>query len=434
MDARLVAAQALAEVLTSRRHLDQALAMCMDEATADRRERGLVRELCYGVMRWYYRYDYLLQHWLSRPLKPRDNDIRALILCGFYQLEFLRVPDHAAVAATVEAAGNLHKPWARGFINAVLRRFQREAGNLDALLAASPQARYAHPDWLIRRLQEQWPQHWQQVIASNNQRPPLHLRVNLRSTDRAAYLQKLHEIGIGAEPSELNAAGVRLLSPLDVDAIPGFRDGLVSVQDFGAQLAAPLLEIGPHMRVLDACAAPGGKTGHICEIAPAGMELVAVESEPERVELLQRSSERLGFNAKVIHSDIIQRDKWWDGNLFDRILLDAPCSATGVIRRHPDIKVLRTPGQVMKLTGLQYQILEAVWPVLKPGGKLLYVTCSLLDDEGDRQIERFTRDTPDAGIHPIQADWGTPGACGRWLIPGADDTDGFYYAALSKSG
>ena len=154
------------------------------------------------------------------------------------------------MAATVEAAGNLHKPWARGFINAVLRRFQREAGNLDALLAASPQARYAHPDWLIRRLQEQWPQHWQQAIASNNQRPPLHLRVNLRSTDRAAYLQKLHEIGIGAEPSELNAAGVRLLSPLDVDAIPGFRDGLVSVQDFGAQLAAPLLEIGPHVRLV----------------------------------------------------------------------------------------------------------------------------------------------------------------------------------------
>jgi 16S rRNA (cytosine967-C5)-methyltransferase len=434
MDARLVAAQVLAEVLTSGRHLDQALDMFINKGTADRREQGLIRELCYGVMRWYYRYDYLLALWLSRPLKARDNDIRALILCGLYQLEFLRVPDHAAVDATVEAANSLHKPWARGFINAVLRRFQREAGNLDALLAASPQAHYAHPDWLIQRLQEQWPQHWQQIIASNNQRPPLHLRVNLRRTDRNTYLQELHRIGIGAEPSELSAAGVCLLSPLDVNALPGFSEGLVTVQDCGAQLAAPLLDIGPHMRVLDACAAPGGKTGHIGEIAPDGVDLVAVESAPERVELLQNSKDRLGFNAKVIHSDIIRRDNWWDGNLFDRILLDVPCSATGVIRRHPDIKVLRTPEQVVKLTELQHQLLEAVWPVLKPGGKLLYVTCSLLDEEGDRQIEKFIRVMPDAGIHPIQADWGMPAACGRWLVPGADDTDGFYYAALSKTG
>ena len=434
MNARPVAARVLAEVLTSGLHLDRALDMYMDKGITDKREQGLVRELCYGVMRWYYRYDYLLGLWLGRPLKPRDNDIRALILCGLYQLEFLRVPDHAAVAATVEAANSLHKPWARGFINAVLRRFQRETGNLDTLLAASPQAHYAHPDWLLQRLQEQWPQHWQQIIASNNQRPPLHLRVNLSRTDRDTYLQELHKIGIGAEPSELGTAGVRLLSPLDVDAIPGFSDGLVSVQDFGAQLAAPLLDIRPHMRVLDACAAPGGKTGHIYEIAPPGVDLVAVESAAERTQLLLKSKDRLGFDAKVIHSDIIQRDKWWDGNLFDRILLDAPCSATGVIRRHPDIKVLRTPEQVVKLTGLQHQMLDAVWPVLKPGGKLLYVTCSLLIDEGDRQIEEFIRDMPDAGIHPIQADWGLPGSCGRWLIPGAGDTDGFYYAALSKSG
>lgn len=433
MDARLTAAQVLARVLGSGLHLDRALAEHLQDADGDRRDRALVQELCYGVMRWYFRYAFLLRRWLNRPLKTRDNDIRALILCGLYQLEFLRVPDHAAVAATVEAARTLGKPWAAGLINAVLRRFQRESGSLDTILAASPGAYYAHPDWLLKRLQAQWPDHWQGIVASDNQRPPLHLRVNLRRTDRDAYLAELRRSGMEAEPSALAAAGVRLRTPVDVDLLPGFAEGRVSVQDFGAQLAAPLLDVGPGQRVLDACAAPGGKTGHILETAPEGVALTAVESDPERVVRLDRGMERLGFNAKVIHSDIIQRQGWWDGSLFDRILLDAPCSATGILRRHPDIKVLRTPGQVERLTQLQQQLLESVWPVLKPGGKLLYATCSLLDEEGNGLIDRFVRRQRDAVVQPIHADWGIPGSRGRWLVPGMDDSDGFYYAILAKS-
>lgn len=432
MDARLTAARALTRVLGSGRRLDSALTEYLEDA-ADRRDRALAQELCYGVMRWYFRYDFLLRCWLSRPLKPRDNDIRALLLCGLYQLEFLRIPDHAAVAATVEAARALDKPWAAGLINAVLRRFQRESGSLDTILASSPSAYYAHPDWLLKRLQAQWPDHWQRIVASNNQRPPLHLRVNLCRTGRDAYLAELRRAGMEAEPSTLAAAGVRLCMPVDVDLLPGFAEGRVSVQDFGAQLAAPLLDVGPGQRVLDACAAPGGKTGHILEMAPEGMALTAVDSDPERAVRLRRGMDRLGFNAKVIHSDIIQSHGWWDGSLFDRILLDAPCSATGILRRHPDIKVLRTPGQVERLTQLQQQLLESVWAVLKPGGKLLYATCSLLDEEGNRIIERFVRRQGDAVVEPIHTDWGIQDSCGRWLVPGMDDSDGFYYAILAKS-
>jgi 16S rRNA (cytosine967-C5)-methyltransferase len=433
MDARLAAARVLTRVLGSGRRLDSALTDYLEDAAAERRDRALVQELCFGVMRWYFRYDFLLRRWLKRPLKPRDNDIRALILCGLYQLEFLRIPDHAAVAATVEAARALGKPWAAGLINAVLRRFQRESGSLDTVLAASPGAYYAHPDWLLKRLQAQWPDHWQGIVASNNQRPPLHLRVNMRRNGRDAYLAELRRAGMEAEPSFLAATGVYLHTPVDVELLPGFAEGRVSVQDFGAQLAAPLLGVEPGQRVLDACAAPGGKTGHILETAPEGVALTAVEKEPERVVRLRRGMERLGLNAKVIHSDIIQRQGWWDGSLFDRILLDAPCSATGILRRHPDIKVLRTPEQVERLTQLQQQLLESVWAVLKPGGKLLYATCSLLDEEGNGLTERFVQRTRDAMVQLIHADWGVPGSCGRWLVPGMDDSDGFYYAILAKS-
>jgi len=432
VDPRLTAARIVAEVLGRNRRLDQVLAAA--ETDVARRDRGLLRELCYGVMRWYFRYDYLLRQWLKRPLKPGDDDLRALILCGMYQLEHLRIPDHAAVAATVEAARALNKPWAANLINALLRRFQREAANLDALLAAAPGAFYAHPDWLLQRLREQWPEHWQGIVASNNHRPPLHLRVNPRCCSRDEYLAELQRLGIPASASGLSPWGVRLEQPVDVDAIPGFAGGQVSVQDFGAQLAAPLLDLHAGERILDACAAPGGKTGHILEIAPGEIDVTAVESDAQRLPRLQQNRERLGFNAKIIHSDIIQQVGWWDGISFDRVLLDVPCSGTGVIRRHPDIKILRSPEQVTRLAALQRRILDSAWTVLKPGGRLVYATCSLLDEEGDGQIAGFIRQQADAGVVPIDADWGEEGCCGRWLVPGSDDTDGFYYAVLAKSG
>lgn len=431
--ARACAAAILAGVLAKRQYLDHALEQRIDPA-ADSRDRALTRELCYGVMRWYYRLDFILARLLARPLKSRDTDIRMLMLCGLYQLEFLRTPDHAAISDTVEAARELGKTWAVGLVNAVLRRYQREREALAATAAESDQARYAHPAWFIETLREQWPRHWEAVLEANNQRPPLHLRVNLTRCSRDSYLGELRQAGIDAEPATLVPSGIRILQPLDIHDLPGFETGLVTVQDFGAQLAAGLLELQPGQRVLDACAAPGGKTGHLAELEPALQELVAVENDARRAGLLRETCSRLGLNAKVACSDIIRRENWWDGRPFDRILLDVPCSATGVIRRHPDIKVLRKPDQVARLAGTQEAILASVWPALAAGGKLLYVTCSVLREEGEARVGEFLRRHPDAVSEEIPAVWGVPCTSGRQLLPGLDDADGFYYARLSKTG
>ena len=396
------------------------------------RDRSLVRAFCYGVARWWLQLEALLEPLLSRPLKTRDRDLKALLLLGLYQLQHMRIAPHAVLDQTVGATRSLNKPWAAGLVNAVLRRFQREQGRLMTDLAANPEARYAHPLWLLQALQAAWPEQWQEIVAAANQQPPMSLRINRRRSSPKAYAGRLRDAGIAARPIPGAADGLVLDQPLDVERLPGFRDGLVSVQDGGAQLAAGLLEVGPGQRVLDACAAPGGKTAHILETAPDGVTVTAVDLSAERLQRVRENLQRLGLVAEVCQGDAAAPGGAWAEQRYQRILLDVPCTATGVIRRHPDIKRLRRASDLAPLVALQSRILDAVWPLLEPGGLLLYATCSLLPEENHLQLQAFLQRRPEAREDPIEASWGHACGIGRQILPGEAGMDGFFYARIGK--
>jgi len=397
------------------------------------RDASLVKEFCFGVTRYWPQLDAIAGHLVKRPLKRRDADIRALILLGLYQLRYMRVAPHAALAETVDAARTLKKPWAAGLINALLRRFQREQDDLMALVEAEPAARYACPSWLLQVLQQSWPGDWQSIVAAFVQRPPFSLRVNLARISRSDYFERLQLASIPARPIPGVSSGLVLDQALDVGMLPGFAEGLVSVQDGGAQLAAGLLDPQPGQQLLDACAAPGGKTGHLLEMAPEGVRLTAVDLDPQRLGRIEENLQRLSLSAEVCQGDAARPRGEWSERRYDRILLDVPCSATGVIRRHPDIKLLRRPGDIRSLARTQVEILESIWPLLKPGGRMLYATCSLLPEENERQLERFMRSHDDAREWPIEASWGRVRNPGRQILPGEATMDGFYYAMLAKA-
>ena len=429
MNPRLAAARVLAPILAGRGSLASLLPPALDKVKPA--DRGLLQELCYGVLRRHFSLDHLTGQLMKRPLKAKEGEVQALLLIGAYQLLHMRVPDHAAVGETVAAAQKLGRPWAKGLVNGVLRNLQRRR---DELLAAEPpeEAAFDHPRWLIQRLREAWPDRWRDILKAANDHPPMTLRVNARHGERAEYAKRLTEAAIAARPAPHTDHGLRLDRPLDVTKLPGFAEGDVSVQDGAAQLAAQLLAPSKGDRVLDACAAPGGKTGHLLERAPEA-EVVALDSDPERLERVEENLERLSLQGAVIASDAADTTAWWDGQPFDRILLDAPCSATGVIRRHPDIKLLRTPKDVRNLAEEQARLLDALWPLLKPGGALLYATCSILPEENEAQVAAFLQRTSDAREEPIEAAWGHARPHGRQLFPGEDGMDGFYYALLRRS-
>lgn len=433
-DARAAAAQVLVRVLDAGATLDAALAGGLAGLELQQ-DKGFAKELCFGALRWLDRLEFLLERHLDKPLKRKDADIKSLILIGLYQLHYLSTPDHAAVAATVDSAAALNKAWAKPLVNAALRRSQREFHRLQPELNRCPAARHSHPQWLIDAIREDWPEWWEEVLEANNQRPPLHLRVNLLKTSREAYLDELERAGLAAEKIDLAGApgALRMAKPVDVSLLPGFEAGRVSVQDAGAQLAAPLLDPQPGERILDACAAPGGKTAHLREMQPALGSITALDADEKRLGRLRDALDRLGLAAAIVHADACDPDSWWDRRPFDRILLDAPCSAAGVIRRHPDIKRLKSPQQLVALQDLQAKLLQANWPLLRRGGTLLYSTCSLLRAENDRVVERFLDQAPDAKLETIRARWGVATSCGRQLLPCRDDTDGFYYATLRKA-
>ena len=426
-DPRLAAARALDRVLAGQT-LDAALPAAL--ATVAVRDRGLVSECCYGTLRHHASLSWLLERLLRRPLKRRETLVRMLLLVGLYQCWELRVPDHAAVSATVDAARQLGKPWAVSLVNAVLRAFLRQRETLLKALAAEPLASTEHPRWLAARFREDWPAQWQALIAANNSHPPMVLRVNQRRIDTAAYLRELTAVDIAARPVAGSDTALQLERPRDVETLPGFAEGLVSVQDAGAQLAADWLAPTPGQRVLDACAAPGGKTCHLLErYDPA--ELVALDIDPGRLARVADNLRRLGLRASLVAGDLRRPRDWWDGRLFQRILLDAPCSGTGVIRRHPDIKLLRRAADITPLAAHQLQLLEQAWTLLAPGGYLLYVTCSVLREENVTVMSRFLAHT-DAVELPLSQTWGLSQAVGRQLLPGPDGTDGFYYACIVK--
>jgi 16S rRNA (cytosine967-C5)-methyltransferase len=431
MNARAVAVTVLNEVFVERHSLSSVLPTAIINEK-NSRDKGLIQELCYGVLRWYPRLEWFVGQLLERPLKTRDRDVLNLLLVGIYQLLFLRIPPHAVVNETVAAAKELGKPWARNMVNAVLRTFLREQDHLQTALQQNNEALTAHPDWLLEVLKKSWPVDWQQIIDANNQRPPMFLRVNRQKTGRNDYLQQLTENRINASSTPYAADGIELEKPVDINLLPGFELGQVSIQDSAAQLAAPLLDVRSGHYILDACAAPGGKTAHILELGCDPQGLIAIDIDPSRLQRIAENLQRLDLHARLVCGDAATPEKWWDGKLFDRILLDAPCSATGVIRRHPDIKRLRRPQDINALVELQERLLRALWPLLKRGGMLLYVTCSVVPAENDEQINRFLKLHQDAVENRITMQWGREREVGRQILPGDQNMDGFYFASLSK--
>ena len=428
-DSRLVAAKVLQQVLDGR-SLSDAAPRYIGQID-NPRDRGLAQEMCYGVMRWFLRLEGLLRLLLKRPLKAKDRDITALLLIGLYQLLYLRVAEHAAVHETAGAAHKLRKRWAVGLINGVLREFQRSRSELLAQVDADVGSALAMPMWLLESIQQRWPSQWQERVAALNERPPMSLRVNRQMGGRDEYLRELQAAGIMAEVISVTGSGVTLEQAQDVVSLPGFSQGRVSVQDGGAQLAAELLQLAPGQWVLDACAAPGGKTCHLLELVE-NLRVAAVDVDPSRLQRVRENLARLNLEAEVEVGDAARPKGVWAEREYDRILLDVPCSATGVIRRHPDIKYLRRPGDIAQLVSLQAQILHAIWPLLKPGGLLLYVTCSILQEENEMQVAAFLQQQPDASERRIEASWGERRTLGRQIPPGMLDMDGFYYACLEK--
>jgi 16S rRNA (cytosine967-C5)-methyltransferase len=427
VNSRLIAARVLSRVLQDGQSLTAALDNVMPTIESVK-DRAFVQALCYGVCRYYHRLDFILSQLLDKPLK--DIDVKCLALIGLYQLQFMRVKPHAAVSETVAAARK--KPWAKSLINAVLRSYLREQDRIEQQADQEQSAAVSHPHWLIQQIQHDWPQQSLQLFLENNHQPPMVLRVNLARTSREHYLNLLTERDISAVPVDFCMSALRLDRPIPVDLLPGFEQGLVSVQDTAAQLAAQLLDVQPGQRVLDVCAAPGGKAAHILESQPQLKELVAVDIDAARMQRVSENLQRLTLTARLLVGDAANPEAWWDGQTFERILLDAPCSALGVVRRHPDIKLLRRAEDIAQLQSLQKNILDAIWPLLAPGGILLYATCSVLKQENEQQIQAFLAAHSDAAQLPIEASWGSGREFGRQIFTGESAMDGFYYARIIK--
>ncbi|MGQ9424828.1 16S rRNA (cytosine(967)-C(5))-methyltransferase RsmB [Gilvimarinus sp. F26214L] len=430
MITRSTAAEVIAQLLKGKGSLSTLLPQAIGKV--QERDRALLQELCFGTCRWQPRLHCLVEALLDKPLRNKDMDVQALLLLGLYQLAYMRIPDHAAISSTVAAAQRLKKRWAKGLINGVLRRYQREADHLNEKLQGRPQFRLAHPGWLIQDIESAWPDQAQAIFTANNSHPPFTLRINRCQFQRDKYLALLRERGLEAAPTPFSEDGITLTKASSVESLPFFSEGAVSVQDEAAQLSAELLDLDGADRILDACCAPGGKTAHMAERLSKGHVLGLDVSEP-RLARTRENLDRLKLEADLRVGDASRRD-WWDGTAFDRILVDAPCSATGVIRRHPDIKLLRTREEVARLQATQRAILNNLWEMLAPGGLLVYATCSILPRENSELVGAFVAATPDAVQVEIDSDWGVAQPYGRQLFPQPGGHDGFFYAKLVKSG
>ncbi len=429
MDARAAAVRVLCRVIGQGESLSKALSA---ECRCRGVDQALIQELSFGTLRWHERLAKILRYLVRTPLKRRDLDLECLLKLGLYQLVYMRIPAHAVVQNTVQATESLRKLWAKGLVNATLRTFLRQSDMLLERADHDPNAKLSHPNWLLKRFQAAYPQCWQDICRANNQRPPMTLRINQRVTNAELYINKLRAVGLEAYRHSVIESAVTLRRATGVERLPGFAQGVVTVQDGAAQLAASLIECQPGMSVLDACAAPGGKAAHILESVNGDLDLVAVEIDPARIKLLNRTLDRLGWTARICRGDASRPEQWWDGREYDRVILDAPCSGSGVIRRHPDIKYLRRASDIAISQRLQYQLLKALWPLVAEGGMLLYVTCSILPEENNQLIKRFLRDTAGVKLVPPTIDWAVDCRQGLQILPGQMDMDGFYYARLQK--
>lgn len=460
MNARFAAVLTLQKVLAAEQPC--ALDTAMQLVSVSPRDEALRKALCQGVCYWYF----TLQKWISilvdKPLKTKDHDLLCLLLIGLYQLYWMRTPDYACLQATTETAIALQKSWAKGFINAVLRKAQLQINTKPPQFLQK--ARSAWPDWLALQIEQAWPTQAERIFAAAQKPGPMTLRVNQRHHCRDDYQQlllsplvsaplasamptlndpmtdypmtnNLLTNNMAADATEFSQVGLRLREPCSVDRLPGFAKGWCSIQDEAAQLAAEILDAKPGQRVLDACAAPGGKANHILERCPNIRELVALEKSAGRLALLHSNHQRLGFTTptRYLHADAGVLASWWDGEAFERILLDAPCSASGIIRRHPDIKILRRENDIPALATTQLTLLSSLWQCLTVGGHLLYATCSILPAENIAVIRQFLQQTPTAKHLAITASWGFALEYGRQLLPSIAGPDGFYYARLEKT-
>lgn len=396
-------------------------------------DRALTQELIYGSLRTLPRLEALLGQLLNHPMKPADQDLESLILVGIYELLAMSTAPHAAVAATVEASRVLGKPEKAALVNALLRRFLRERDPLLEKVDREPAVRWLFPEWMLERLRRDWPEDWEQIVAASNRRPPMSLRVNRLRIDRSGYTALLVAAGMTARPIPDCEMGLTLDQPCPTHSLPGFDEGLVSVQDGGAQLAASILDAVPEQRVLDACAAPGGKSAAILERADNQLDLIAIDHSATRLQSIRETLARLGLHAQVMLGDATELRGDWAQPPFDRILLDVPCSASGAIRRHPDIKWLRRADDILALRQQQDRILEAAWPLLAEGGRLLYATCSLFSEENQERVMAFLARHPDARERPLDVRWGRAMEVGRQLLPTDGAHDGFYYALLERA-
>ena len=430
IDVRVAAAEVIAEVLRGR-SLSMQLPLYVDKVNRD--NQSLLKELCFGTLRWYPQIDIILDELIEKPLRQKELPIKTLLACGLYQLLYMRIAEHAVINETVAACKKLKREWAKGLVNAVLRKVQRQRQSLFDKHQQNPVFRHGHPQWILNQLKHSWSEPVaEQIIAANNHQAPMTLRVNVLKCSRDDYLQRLEDVGMTASVTQHSAQGIILDKPVDVFELPGFKQGLVSVQDEAAQLAASLLELAPNQRVLDACCAPGGKTCHILESMSALQSVVAIDLEQQRLKRTDDNLQRLGLKAQLIAADVGDTDQWWDQQSFDRILLDAPCSASGVIRRHPDIKLLRKDTDIDKLADIQHYLLKEVWNTLAKGGILVYATCSVFTRENDQVIERFLAEQKEASLLTIEASWGQTTEHGRQLFPSINGCDGFYYSRLQK--
>jgi 16S rRNA (cytosine967-C5)-methyltransferase len=429
LSARALAAQIISHVLKQEASLTTLFEKQLSQLAES--ERGLCQQLCYGVLRWQPKLDAISNKLLNKPLKRKDLDILALIYVGLYQLSDMRVPSHAAISETVNACLDLNKKWAKGLINACLRNYQRQQDEITASLDNDDLASYAHPQWLIDLIQQNWPENWQQILLENNQQAPMYIRVNKQKVARDAYSKLLDEADITHTLIPLCGEGIALNSAVNVLQLPNFEQGFASVQDGAAQITVSLLQLDQQQHVLDACAAPGGKSCHILEHEPS-TSLTSIDIDASRLEQIEENLARLDLRASLIAADAAQPETWWDKQKFDRILIDAPCSGTGVIRRHPDIKYLRREEDIQQLAIQQHDLLEQLWPLLKDDGLLIYITCSILKEENEHQIRDFLQRHPEAKEFAPSSLPATKVTHGYQRFPGDDGLDGFYYACLCR--
>lgn len=401
----------------------------LNKTIVDPRQQAFCKACIYGVLRNYFSLSEDFSNLIKTPLRQKDSDIRMLILSALFQAKFMKVPSHALVSENVEAARSLKKEWACKLVNAILRKYLKD--NQLNILNAKVHPTFNHPPWLANLTRQDWPDDWEDILTANNAHPPLTLRVNRRQVTRKEYLEALAAESIVAASTQHSPDGVIITKPVPIESLPGFQEGHFSVQDEAAQLSRLVLNIDNPGSILDACAAPGGKTTHILEYLSEKNSLLAVDCDQDRMDRLNDNLARLGISCKTLVADATQPNAIPYEN-FEFILLDGPCSASGVIRRHPDIRFHRRAEDIAKLAKTQLTLLETLWPLLANDGRLLYITCSILRAENDNVIEAFLRKNSNAQISTRDFPWGTKTKYGRQTLPGASDMDGFYFSLIKK--